>query len=299
MSLTSFLDIREVNDMMKPLRPKLPRKIAAPLQVEPRSNRYMMVGTAFDYLLRFELQRRAPHAIAEKWIAEYVPDMLWKETVTGGVGLDILKDAPDPRYYLPPEEVGKRARAIVENAKAAVTAHLKNKTPNRTQLAELATHAIRLAKLDSVYRAHRLESRFEEADQEDVEDLLDMLDIVPFDSLLYSKILLLNPNFKESSVVVGGADIDLIADDLLVDFKVTKKGEMDVRDLDQLFGYYLLARNQRCLDPQFPEIKRVALYFCRHGHLWVLNVTTWTNHPEFTEIEKRFFTRAKEVFLVM
>jgi hypothetical protein len=40
----------------------------------------------------------------------------------------------------------------------------------------------------------------------------------------------------------------------------------------------------------------VALYFCQHGHLWLLDVTTWTNHAEFYEMERWFFTRAKEVF---
>ena len=55
-----------------------------------------------------------------------------------------------------------------------------------------------------------------------MEDLLSMLEIVPFGSLLHKKTVLLNPTFEESSVLVGGADADLIAGDLLIDFKVTK-----------------------------------------------------------------------------
>jgi hypothetical protein len=296
MSLSSFVAIPEVRDKVKPLLSKLPRKIAVPLQVEPRSNCFAMVGTAFDYLLRFELQRRAPHAVAERWVAESVPDMLWKEFNGGAGGFDFLVDAPDPGHYLPPQEGGRRARAIVENAKAALADHLKNKKPTRAQLADLAAHAIRLARLDEVYRAMQLNPLFEQAGLEDVEDLLAMLDIVPFESLLHTEILLLNPNFKESSLVVDGADTDLIAGDLLVDFKVTKNSAMSIRDLDQLLGYYFLARNQRRLDAKFPEIGRVAIYFCRHGHLWVVDVSTWTKHPDFTEIEKWFFTKASAVF---
>ena len=75
MSLTSFLDMPDVTAKVKLLRPKLPRKLSAPLKIKPRSNRYMLVGTAFDYLLRFELQRRAPHAISKRWVAEYAPDI--------------------------------------------------------------------------------------------------------------------------------------------------------------------------------------------------------------------------------
>jgi hypothetical protein len=197
---------------------------------------------------------------------------------------------------MPPEEVGKRARAIVEKAKSAVTSYLKSKTPTRAQLSELAAHAIRLAKLDQVVRELRLDPRFEEAESEDVEDVLSMLEIVPFNSLLHPKTLFLNPTFAESSELVGGADADLIAGDLLVDFKVTKASKMHARDLDQLLGYYLLIRHHRQHHSTFPEIKRVALYFARHGLLWPLDVTVWTDHPEFAKIEKGFFKRAKDAF---
>jgi len=64
MSLSRFIDNPEVNDKLKRLRPGGSRKIGATVRVEPRSNRYTMVGAAFDYLLRFELQRRAPPSSA-------------------------------------------------------------------------------------------------------------------------------------------------------------------------------------------------------------------------------------------
>jgi hypothetical protein len=294
MSLTSFLDMPEVAAKVKPLRPKLSRKIAVPIKAEPRSNRYTMVGTAFDYLLRFELQRRAPHAVAEGWVAEYAPDMLWKQFEKGEGGFDLLADA-DPDLYMPPKEAGRLARQILEKAKAAVAVYLKAKTPKPAQQAELAVHAIRLAKLDDVYRARRLDPHFQEADPEDAKDLLALLAIVPFDSLLHSKVMLLNPTFGESSFLVGGADTDLIAGDLLVDFKTTKRSSMLARDLDQLLGYYLLVRHHRQSDRSFPEIKRLAIYFCRHGFLWVQHATHWTDHPQFWEIEAWFVKRAKEV----
>jgi len=129
-----------------------------------------------------------------------------------------------------------------------------------------------------------------------VDDLLGLLAVVPFDSLIDHKVMMLNPTFKETSQLIdGGADADLISGDMLVDFKTTKKGEMSAADLNQLFGYYLLARHQRQIDSTFPTINRLAFYFCRHGHLWIQNTTTWTAHPQFAEIEEWFFQRAKEV----
>lgn len=291
MSLTSFLNIPEVRAKLKPLRPKQPRKIAAPLKVEPRSNRYAMVGTAFDYLLRFELQRLAPHAVTEPWVAEQVPDHIYSDPYTWwNVEVNGVRSA-DPERDLP--ELSKRTRKIVEDAKVAVADYLKLRKPKPAECANLAFHAIRLAKLDTVFRADKLDPSFEAADPEDVEDLVALLVIVPFDTLLHDKILFLNPTFGQASKLVGGADADLITGDMLVDFKTIKTGEMKAEYLDQLLGYFLLARRHRQIDPTFPEIDRLALYFCRYGYLWSVDATTWTNHPQFAEVEKWFFERAE------
>lgn len=295
MSLTSFVSMSEVKAKLKPLRPKLSRKLNVPLKVEPRSKRYTLVGTAFDYLLRFELQRRAPHAVSERWIAEYAPEIICHEAGSASVSMDIMAGAA-PDQYLPPEEIAKRMRNLLRKAKDALAAYLKSKAPTVGMQAELASHAIRLAKLDSVYRAWRLEPGFEEASPEDVQDLVDLLAIAPFDDLMHNKVLLLNPNFGSVSHLVCGADADLIAGNSLVDFKTTKKGEMNVDDLDQLLGYLLLARKHRTADPTFPAINQLELYFCRHGYLWSLEASAWTSNPAFHEIEQWFFQRADEVF---
>lgn len=294
MSLTGFLNMPDVKAKLKPLRPKLSRKIAAPLKVKPRSNRSPMVGTAFDYLLRFELQRRAPHSVTEPWIAEQVPGFIYSDPYTWwNVEVNGVRSA-DPEHDLP--ELSKHTRKIVEEAKVAVADYLKLRKPNPAKCADLAFHAIRLAKLDAVIRAVQLDPSFEAADPEDVEDLLGLLAVVPFDALLHEKILLLNPTFGQASRLVGGADADLISGDMLVDFKTIKAGEMKAEYLDQLLGYLLLARRRRQVEPTFPEINRLALYFCRHGHLWPVEATVWSDNPLFLEIEDWFFKRAKEVF---
>ena len=108
--------------------------------------------------------------------------------------------------------------------------------------------------------------------------------------------LLLNPSFGEASLLVGGADADLISGDLLLELKATKADKMEAVSLDQLLGYFLLTRHRRRLAPTFPEIKRFGIYFCRHGHLWVQDAALWTQHPEFTALEGWFFQHAAKVF---
>ena len=294
MSLTSFVTLPDVKAKLRLLHPKLPRRLPVQIQVEPRSDRFSLLGTAFDYLLRFDIQRRSPHAVASRWVAEAAPEIVWRQIGSASVGLDLLRDA-DPKRYLPPAKVALRMRAILEAATAAVAAHLTRQVPNAGELADLAAHAIRLAKLDPVYRAGRLEPGFDEANAGDAGELVALLTVVPFDAFPLHEPLLLNPNFGQTSELVGGADADLIAGDLLADFKTTKKGEIEVGNLDQVPGYLLLARKQRSVDPAFPEIRRIGLYFCRHGYLWTAPASDWTAHPTFVDVEKWFWERAGQL----
>ena len=313
MSLTSFISMADVRAKLKTLRPGPPRKIPVALAVEPRSKRNQMVGAAFDYLLRFELQRRAPHCVARCWTAEAAPDIIWKKTDRGGGGLvlyrddrgvvSVARDAQSANVAFKQEsglaeDMADRARKVIETAKSAHCAYLKTASPKQAAKAALAGHAIRLAKLTALVAAgtRGFDPTFEEAAEEDVEDLLALLAIAPFNALLHDTTLLLNPVFRQTSLLVGGADADLIAGDMLVDVKTTKSDSMATENLDELFGYYLLARRHRQDAPTFPLINRLALYFARHGYLWTWEVSTWTGHPQFAETEEWFFNRAKEAF---
>jgi hypothetical protein len=123
------------------------------------------------------------------------------------------------------ELAAARARAAavaLARARAAHASYLAAKRPSPSARSGLAAHAIRLAKLDVVYRAGWFDPTFDQADPEDVKDLLALLKAVPFDRLIDRKVMLLNPTFGEASLLVGGADADLIAGDMLIDFKTTK-----------------------------------------------------------------------------
>src|SRR5436309_627677 len=104
MSLTSFLKLADVKTKVALLRPKGQRRIPVPVKASPRTKRPPLVGTAFDYLLRFELQRRAPHAVAYPWIAEQVPDLIHRRTGT----TSSFQELPmNPNSDLLPEEVAE------------------------------------------------------------------------------------------------------------------------------------------------------------------------------------------------
>jgi hypothetical protein len=78
-------------------------------------------------------------------------------------------------------------------------------------------------------------------------------------------------------------------------FPTDEKGDkIDPGAFDQLFDYFLLARNQRQTHPEFPEIRRVGLYFARHGYLWVTDVAEWTGRSDFAETEQWLLAKAKQ-----
>src|SRR5262249_46594941 len=147
-------------------------------------------------------------------------------------------------------------------------------------------HAIRLAYLDSLPRVRQIDPAFQQIEKADVDDLVAMFAIVPFEQLTHGQTMLLNPVFKETARLVGGADADLISGTMLIDFKVTMRDHIPAEVFDQLIGYFILARRERQLDPTFPRIDQLGIYFCRHGWLLTFPTSEWTGRPEFEATEE-------------
>lgn len=70
MSLSKFLERPDIRARFREefSKPKLRGK--PDLLASPQSRRYGLVGTAFDYLLRFHIQRLNPDVVHHQWIAE-------------------------------------------------------------------------------------------------------------------------------------------------------------------------------------------------------------------------------------
>jgi hypothetical protein len=158
----------------------------------------------------------------------------------------------------------------------------------------LAAHALRLAKLDEVYRSHTLIPDFAEAAESEVAELVDLLAVVPFEEFADCKRLMLNPEFGDASELVGGADADLIIDDLLIDVKTTKDARIKSDHLDQLMGYFILARRAREADPTFPEIRRLGFYYSRFAYFWVWDISALATTAEFLTAEVWFIEEAEK-----
>ncbi|GGR17932.1 hypothetical protein GCM10008957_33360 [Deinococcus ruber] len=80
-----------------------------------------------------------------------------------------------------------------------------------------------------------------------------------------SEQLLLNPTFPASGRF-GGADADLIIDDLLIEIKATQHLRLTATYLNQLTSYLVLDRLAGTTGSGLP-IRRLGVYYARHGLL--------------------------------
>jgi hypothetical protein len=267
MSLTTFLakpDVREKfsSEFEKP-KFQVKREIVSP----PLTKRYSLVGTAFDYLLRFHIEYWNPQFIEKQnWIAE--------------AALILLSDE-----YLEKGEV------IVKQAKTNLGRFLETGKCDD----ELLKSALLLAGLDPIYRAGVGKEYIGLVDEQDVQDLRNLISSVDMQIFKAQKILLLNPSFGKASQIVGGADADLIIDNMLVDIKTTKKLELSKDYFHQLIGYLTLYYLNGIIEHKksLPEINKLAIYFSRFSYLHVIQVESITSYEKFAQFGKWFFERAK------
>jgi hypothetical protein len=247
MSLTSLIRTDpEVRARLAASIRRPSRLISKPaMLIEPRTTRNTVTGTAFDYLLRFELARRHPglYPGEGQWIAD--------------LGVRELS-----------RKHRKHGLAFLEQTRALYRSYITD----ASGLHELAQATTVLAKLDLIFRANWEDPDPLSPDEAISSELMALLRIVPFGELQARHTLLTNPNFGPASLMVGGADADLVIDNCLIDIKTTCKAERSLDELRQLVGYVLLQQlsgthlnRDGTLEPWPSHLTSVGLYYARYG----------------------------------
>lgn len=267
MSLTSFLDQPDVKARFRQEFPKPSFGLRKELLAPSLTDHYSQVGTAFDYLLRFYLSYLNPMTITKgHWVAE--------------LAIVHLLDNPALRA---------RAEEIIAQAKTRVAVFQQNGQFTD----ELLESALRLASLDSIFRARRGFEQIGQADARDVEDLRNLIGLVDPAVFKAKYLCLVNPTFGQASRLVGGADADLVIDETLIEIKTVKKLELKRETFDQLIGYYILHElgGVAELQPK-PAIRNIAVYFSRHGYLHRMDLEALIDRSTFPTFVEWFKERA-------
>ena len=259
--MTGLLKNKEIYLKFKETFPKPRLSSNREFLVPPLTKNWIVIGHAFDYLLRFHLKQKYPKLTKDRehWVAHS--------------GLEIIKTwKGTPRLY-------KAASNIVENAEMQYKQFIN--TGNLDD--DLIRSCILLSKIDAIYRTggsyypDTLKD-FLQVDKLDVQDLKNLISIVPFDEFKPEIGILLNPTFGSGSLMGGGSDADLIIDNSIIDIKVTKNLYILPQYWYQCVGYYLLylvdiMDGPSLVDESYPgfpdsKINQIGFYFARHGFLW-------------------------------
>src|SRR5205807_8307460 len=130
----------------------------------------------------------------------------------------------------------KKAREGLEKAQAAYARYIKDGKLTNGLLKGLMC----LAQLDVIFRCGFVDENLGVAHEEDLRDLRRLIALVRPEVFRAKTRCLLNPDFGESSRLVGGADADLVIDGMLIDIKTVKNFELTRDQFNQLMGYFAL-----------------------------------------------------------
>lgn len=309
MSLISFLDVPDVKEKFRQefKVPKLATRMA--LLAPPLSRRYSLVGTAFDYLLRFWVQRHNHNVLSTPWVAELACQALYnrnadKDNRIYEINNNIVGTTDGkPPVPLDPEFI--EASDLLKQAQSEHKVYLSSGEVTD----ELIRATIHLAQLDVIFRTRDIGSDLGKSHDEDVKDLRTLITIVVPQLFQTNKLCLLNPTFGKASRLVGGADADMVIDDMIIDIKTTKDFRLDPKHFFQLLGYYALYKmagfdgftlQSDITKPLLtkpvlkPKITRVAIYFSRHAHLEVIDLAAIVSQNTFPYFVEWFSDRARQ-----
>ncbi len=286
LSLTSFVKSPGISNHIVKKWPIPPFNLEAPLRAPPLTKNYSLMGTAFDYLLRFHLKQKHPEAIEKKWIAESAVDKVQAR-------LAILEqDELKKPHFLGMHEFFKNGALELKTAKKEYAKFLK-----RCKLTEdLLNSIIQLARLDPYFRAGYMDRDLGSADSNDINDLKQLYELIPKKIFSGGTNVLLNPIFPFGSRLVGGADCDVILDREMIDFKTTKFLQLKKDYWVQLVGYAVLADLALTVKNDFPKLESFGIYFCRHGVTWNYPINSIYENSKYPRFREWFVQQAKLMF---
>jgi len=298
MSLLSLLNEPDVRKVFKEEFPRQAVKRNHHPLAPPKTGNNGLVGTAFDYLLRFYLKRLNPKARCSDWIAEKTPNIL-ESYVVHAENRYVRAQWAIPRYARICREKSRlvsfnknllaRAKRILDDSKKTYDGYLRSGRIDR----HLITSALCLAQLDSYYRANTGEYDLGSVDELDIEDLWALTTLVKPSFFKAKKLVVLNPTFGAGSRIVGGADADILLDDAIIEIKTTKDFQVRRESYNQLIGYYLLSRiggidgvkhNHRT--------RKLAIYFSRFGEFYNIDVNEAVDEKRIRRVIFWFLERA-------
>lgn len=248
-----------------------------PISAPARTRHYNIVGSAYDYAVRFEIKRRIPRARMGPVVAE----LARKAIVARKLDLS--------------NEKARQLSASIGDALKACRAYLQNPTPNLSAREAMTRACIVLAQADLIYRQHEVLGFLGKVDERDVKDITRMLILTRWEKLVPSLPIILNPSFGAISRIVRGADADLISGRQIIDLKTTSEAVTPAH-VAQVLSYVVIARAARRIGARIPAVSSAGLYYARHGAFVEFELSGLIETEDFRACEISFFEAASDLY---
>lgn len=276
--------------------------------VPQRCDDASLVGTAFEFLLQYELLRH--HIETKPIIGLYVSQLMLgqerpqalQKLIYNNRGEGNQKELKFIRYVRP-SALGAARASHLDNQEIKTKIHdFYNYAERKLEEYDSALFganiieyipdyvfviAIKLAKLEAFYRSGVLAEDFDDISENDLSDLMDLISQLDKNKLDATNYCLCSPYFAHKGKHVTGFDMDLVLDNMLVDVKTTKNPNLNKKQINQLVIYYLLSRLFGIeAYPLKRRIDKVAVYFARYDYLQVMGVRDLLTMQNETMLKK-------------
>lgn len=294
MSLTAYLTGKSSQALRSKLMDVFPTPTLRPkgdILAQPITNNYSLVGGAFDYLLRFHIERINESCLmgVKPYVAEasYLKLASYlktnnKDLIYCGYGKTRSKQEPSKVLNSLKKEYKLSSKNIKRFKEVGVVTD------------DLLRSCILFAKLDAFFRAHYVYPDYSYFDDGDLKDLRQILHCVNFENFKAKEYCLLNPTFGKGSELVFGADADMVIDSTLIEIKVVKSNGLRREYLNQLLCYYILSLIGGIDGYGDSKIDSIGIYYARHGVFWKISLDEIAEMKVYEEVKDWFVNHVKE-----
>jgi hypothetical protein len=285
MSITSILNYN--NKQYKGFRTLLDELFPTPkfeprvlLKAEPLTKNYGLIGTAFDYLLRFALERKYSSLVhGRPWVSETALNHFEEGGFTFFGNPDDIDFDNIDAIMKDKNEENKKVKDKFEKCKSIYKEFITNKININNDILEACLF---LSRLDLIVRdPFKNKINLAPEDAGDLSDLRLLLQNCNLDKFRPREKIILNPTFGKASELVGRADADLVVDSTLIDIKTTLEIKLTRHFYNQLICYYILYLIGGLDNFQDSKIDSIGIYFSRYDFLWTLSIEKVGKEEDF------------------
>ncbi len=240
--------------------------------VKPKTENWLLVGVAFDYLLRTELKRLHPDAVEVNIIGVMAYNYVRAHIRSYG------------KVTLGDRTLGEMELRVIERVIEEYFEEKEKYLNDGVLTRQFVEQTIRFARFDTIYRDKKYEDVDAPVDERDIDDLIELLRIVPDELKNMKGKYLLNPGFKRIYGDIRG-DADLVIGNTLIDIKTVHEMKLYGDIWAQLVKYSILSNEVSHWYSDFPHIDYIGIYFSRYGKLWTISADYIRNNPNYEEVK--------------